>query len=71
MEYSDFDQIDFPNMTVTEANPTHQLAFRRFISDQVVAFNRLPVEILLSHTHALVAHNCMGRIIDFDDYKVG
>jgi beta-galactosidase len=39
-----FDQIDLPNLTVTEPNPSHALDFRRFSSDQVARFNagRLP-----------------------------
>ncbi|MEP6148743.1 MAG: beta-galactosidase, partial [Nisaea sp.] len=45
MDYGRFDQIDLPNLTVTEPNPSHLLDFRRFSSDQVVAFNRLQVEI--------------------------
>ncbi len=71
MEYSEFGQIDLPNLTVTEANPAHQLAFRRFSSDQVVAFNRLQVDILRRHTQAPLTHNYMGRITDFDHYKLG
>ena len=71
MEYSDFNQIDLPNLTVTEANPAHQLAFRRFSSDQVVAFNRLQVDILRRHTQVPLTHNYMGRITDFDHYKLG
>jgi beta-galactosidase len=34
-----FDQIDLPNLTVTEPNPSHALDFRRFSSDQVARFN--------------------------------
>ena len=71
MEYDRFDQIDLPNLTVTEANPAHCLAFRRFSSDQVVDFNRLQVDILRQHTEAPIAHNYMGRITDFDHFKVG
>ena len=71
MEYDGFDQIDLPNLTVTEPNPAHSLAFRRFSSDQVVAFNRLQVEIIRAHSHAPIAHNYMGRITDFDHFKVG
>ena len=71
MEYDRFEQIDLPNLTVTEANPAHCLAFRRFSSDQVVAFNRLQVNILRQHTEAQIAHNYMGRITDFDHFKVG
>ena len=71
MEYSCFDQIGLPSLTVTEPNPAHVLAFRRFSSDQVVAFNRAQVEILRQHSDAPIAHNYMGRITDFDHYKVG
>lgn len=71
MEYDDFGQIDLPNLTVTEPNPAHSLAFRRFSSDQVVAFNRLQVDILRAHTDAPITHNYMGRITDFDHFAVG
>ncbi len=71
MEYDDFDQIDPPELTVTEANPTHRLAFRRFSSDQVVGFNRLQVDIIRAHSDAPIAHNYMGRIMDFDHFAVG
>ena len=46
MNYGDFDEIDLPNLTVTEPNPSHRLAFRRFCSDLVVAFNRNQVDII-------------------------
>lgn len=71
MAYNRFDQIALPNLTVTEPNPAHSLAFRRYTSDQVVAFNRLQVEIIKQHSSAPIAHNYMGRITDFDHYKVG
>lgn len=71
MEYNSFDQIDLPNLTVTEPNPAHVMAFRRFSSDQVVAFNKVQVDILKQHTSAPIAHNYMGRITDFDHYDVG
>ncbi len=71
MEYEDFEQVDLPNLTVTEANPAHRLAFRRFSSDQVVAFNRLQVDIIRAHSDAPIAHNYMGRITDFDHFEVG
>ncbi|WP_204115567.1 beta-galactosidase [Shimia biformata] len=71
MEYDSFDQIDLPNLTVTEPNPSHVLDFRRFSSDQVVVFNRLQVDIIRAHSDAPIAHNYMGRITDFDHFKVG
>ncbi len=70
-EYSDFEDIDPPNLTVTEANPAHQLDFRRFSSDQVVAFNRAQVEILRRHSPGRdVLHNFMGFETSFDHYDV-
>ena len=71
MEYDSFDDIDLPNLTVTEPNPAHSLAFRRFASDQVVAFNRAQTDIIRRHSDAPIAHNYMGRITDFDHFKVG
>ena len=71
MDYDDFDQIELPSLTVTEPNPAHALAFRRFASDQVVAFNRAQVEIIRAHSDAPITHNYMGRITDFDHFKVG
>ncbi len=71
MEYDSFDQIELPNLTVTEANPAHSLAFRRFSSDQVVAFNKVQVDIIRAHSDAPIAHNYMGRITDFDHFKLG
>ncbi len=71
MEYRAFEDIALPNLTVTEPNPAHVQAFRRFSSDQVVAFNRAQVEIIRAHSSAPVSHNYMGRITDFDHFKVG
>lgn len=71
MEYFRFDQIDLPNLTVTEPNPSHVLAFRRFSSDQVVLFNKVQVDILRANTDAPLIHNYMGRILEFDHFDVG
>jgi beta-galactosidase len=71
MDYSSFDEIGLPNLTVTEANPAHVMAFRRFASDEVVGFNRLQVDILRRHSDAPIAHNYMGQITDFDHFAVG
>ena len=71
MEYDDFDQIGLPNLTVTEANPAHRIAFSRFSSEQVAVFNRLQVAIIRKHSDAPITHNYMGRITDFDHFEVG
>lgn len=71
MDYGAFDEVDLPNLTVTEANPAHRMAFRRFSSDQVVRFNQRQVEAIKAHSNAPIIHNYMGRITDFDHFKVG
>lgn len=71
MEYASFDEIDPPNLTVTEPNPSHTLAFRRFSSDQVASYNKRQVEIIRAHSDAPTSHNYMGRITEFDHFKVG
>jgi beta-galactosidase len=71
MEYRRFDEIDLPNLTVTEANPSHRLDFYRFSSDQVVSFNRIQTEIIRARSDAPIAHNYMGRTVEFDHYAVG
>jgi len=71
MEYATFDEIDLPNLTVTEPNPSHTLAFRRFSSDQVAHFNKRQVDIIRAQSDAPISHNYMGRVTDFDHFKVG
>ncbi|MEM7487642.1 MAG: beta-galactosidase [Pseudomonadota bacterium] len=71
MDCGDWSEIDLPNLTVTEPNPAHVLAFRRFTSDQVVHWNRAQVEAIRAHSDAPISHNYMGRITDFDHYAVG
>jgi len=71
MEYNRFDQIELPNLTVTEPHPAHIMDFRRFASDQVVAFNAAQADVLRTLTTADLLHNYMGRITDFDHYAVG
>jgi beta-galactosidase len=71
LDYDSFDQIDLPHQLVTDANPAHEMAFRRYSSAQVVAFNRVQTEILRAHTRAPLTHNYMGAITDFDHYDVG
>lgn len=71
-EYSSFDAIDLPNLTVTEPNPAHVMDFWRYSSDQVVAFNRLQADIIRRHSPGrAVSHNFMGSEIAFDHYAVG
>ncbi len=70
-EYNTFEQILLPNNTVTEANPAHILDFRRFSSDQVISFNKEQINIIRTHSDALITHNCMGHFTSFDHYTLG
>ena len=71
MEYASFDEVGLPNRMVTEANPSHVMDFRRFASDQVVAFNRVQTDIIRKHSAYPIAHNYMGQVTEFDHFKVG
>ncbi|MFK7879524.1 beta-galactosidase [Roseobacter sp.] len=71
MEYRSFDEIDLPNLTVTQSNPSHEMAFRRFSSDQVVRYHEVQVAALRARTDAPLIHNYMGRVLDFDHFDVG
>ena len=71
-EINEFDQIELPNLTVTEANPAHVMDFRRFASDMVVRFNRAQADIIRAHSPGRdVIHNFMGRTLTFDHFDVG
>jgi len=72
MELSSFDQIELPNLTVTEANPACLLDFQRFSSDQVVAFHRRQVEIIGRYSPGRdILHNFMGAFTAFDHFALG
>ncbi len=71
MEYSNFDEIALPMLTVTEANPIHRLDFHRFSSDQVVQWNKAQVTAIRHGSNLPIMHNYMGRITDFDHFQLG
>lgn len=71
-EYRDFDEVDPPDLTVTEANPSHRLDYNRFASDEVASFNRFQVEIIRRHSPGReITHNFMGFYTEFDHFAVG
>jgi beta-galactosidase len=71
MEYRGFDEIELPNLTVTDPNPAHALDFRRFSSEQVDSFNRLQVEIIRRYSPGrTILHNFMATFWDFDHFEV-
>jgi beta-galactosidase len=71
MEYADWSDIDLPNLTVTEANPSHRMDFYRYSSDMVVEFNRIQTDEIRRHSDAPISHNYMGRVTDFDHFATG
>jgi len=71
MEYRHFDEIELPNLTVTESNPAHRLDFWRFSSDQVASFNKLQTDILRQYSpNRDLIHNYMGNFTDFNHHDV-
>ena len=67
MAYRHFDEIELPNLTVTEANPSHNMDFRRFATDEIVSFDKLQVDIIRNHSpNRPIAHNFMG---DFNQFN--
>ena len=71
MRYNSFSEIDLPNKTVTNPNPAHLMAFRKFSSEQVKKFNKRQVEIIRKFSDRPITHNFMGKITDFDHFSVG
>ncbi len=72
MEVASFDQVGLPAGAVTETNPAARLDFRRFASDQVVAYAAMQAAILRRHSPGkFVTHNFMGRFTEFDHWKLG
>lgn len=70
-EYRSFDEVDPPFQTVTEANPSHRLDYRRFTSDQVVSFNREQSRIIRNLSPGRdILHNFMGVSTAFDHFDV-
>jgi beta-galactosidase len=71
MEYRNFDEIELPNLTVTNPNPAHELDFRRFSSDEVDSFNQLQVDLIRQYSPGrAILHNFMATFLDFDHFKV-
>jgi beta-galactosidase len=87
MEYQNFAQIELPILAVTETSPSHQLAYRRFSSDQVVKFHDEMVDIIRAYApKQFVTHNfipmhdtqtdnfALAKKLDFvsyDNYPLG
>ena len=63
MEYQDFSSIELPVGAVTETNPAHRLAYRRFSSAKVVDFHDRMVEAIRSHAPGkFITHNFIPMV---------
>ncbi len=70
-EYRGFEEIDPPNLTVTEPNPSHRLDFRRFASDEIASFNKNQTDIIRKFSPGRdITHNFMAFFTDFDPFAV-
>jgi len=71
MEVRDFDEVDLPNLTVTEPNPSHRLDYWRFASDELVSFNKLQTDIIRRLSPGRdITHNFMPYETTFDHFAV-
>jgi len=71
MDVQSFDEVELPNLTVTEANPAARLDFWRFSSQRVAAFNRMQCEIIRRRSPGRwITHNFMGFFNDFDHWAL-
>lgn len=64
--YRSFDEVELPGQAVTEANPSHELDYRRFASDGVVAYDALQRTTIRRHSDAPIVHNSMMIFPDYD-----
>ncbi|MBA6291112.1 beta-galactosidase [Colwellia sp. MB3u-70] len=87
MEYQSFDQIELPILAVTETHPAHQLAYRRFSSDQVIQFHNKMIAIIRQYApDRFVTHNFIPMVdtqtdnyalaenldfVSYDNYPLG
>jgi beta-galactosidase len=70
MEYRRFEEIGLPNRTPTDANPSHWLDFRRFMSAETASFHALQGRLIREHAPGRdLLHNFMGFFTNFDHYE--
>ncbi len=70
-EVQRFDQVELPNLTVTEANPSHRLDFQRYSSWAVAHYQAMQYDCLKRHSPGRpVSHNYMGFYTEFNHHEV-
>ena len=71
MEYRSFDEVEPPNLAVTETNPSHRMDYARFASEEVASFNRVQTEIIRRLSPGRdITHNFMAFHTSFDHFKL-
>lgn len=70
-EVRSFDEVGLPNLTVTEANPTHRLDFQRYSSWAVARFQEDQYRLIKTLSPGRpVSHNFMGFFTEFNHHEV-
>jgi len=70
-EVRSFDEVELPNLTVTEANPSHRLDFQRYSSWAVARFQEEQYRLLKALSPGRpVSHNYMGFYTEFNHHEV-
>jgi beta-galactosidase len=66
-----FDEVELPNLTVTEANPSQRLDFQRYSSWAVARFQEDQYRLLKALSPGRpVSHNYMGFYTEFNHHEV-
>ena len=69
--YDQWEQIEPPNLTVAEPNPSHVLDYYRFSSDSWVAYQQMQIDALRDNISAdqFITHNIIGSqtTLDYHD----
>ncbi|MBN1265263.1 MAG: beta-galactosidase [Anaerolineales bacterium] len=69
--YSSWEQIELPNLTLAQPNPSHWLDYARFASDSVTAFQQMQIDILQTHSPGVpVTHNVIPNLSDINLHQL-
>jgi beta-galactosidase len=70
--YGDWNEIDPPNLTIADPNPSHVLDYYRFSSDTFVAYQQLQLATLKSliSESQIITTNFMSQFADLDYYDL-
>jgi beta-galactosidase len=69
--YSDWNQVEPPNLTVAEPNPSHVLDYYRFSSDSWVSYQQIQIDLLRKYSPGrFLTHNFLSNFPDLDAYAL-